>query len=163
MLELLKDFGLKALGHIAPFVLAWFYGPEKIAANIKLRVRGEGDGVTYHGGELPSVRIWILASNLSPFNIEVDRLVFRLYFGAEYGQWSDVRRRKVGAGKEEEWLLEATLTEPQLAYIQRNMASKPETRIAITAYIDSSLHRFETTVNAGAGNVRFLNLTSPSA
>jgi len=161
MLELLKDFGLKALGYLVPFVLAWFYPPEKIAVDIKFRVRGDGDGVTYEGGELPKVSIWIRASNLSPFNIEVDRLVVRLYFGACYGEWSDVRRRKLSASKEGEWLVEAALTERQLAYIQRNLPSKPQTRLAITAFINSSLHDFETTVSADTGNVRFMNLTMP--
>lgn len=163
MFELLKDFGLKVLGHVAPLVLAWFYSPEKIAADIKLRIRGESDGVTYEGGELPSVRIWIRASNLSPFNVEVDRLVFRLYFGASYGEWSDVRRRKLGASKEQEWLLEAALTERQLSYIQRKSLSEPETRLTLTAFVNSSLHRFETTVETGTGNVRFLNMALPSA
>jgi hypothetical protein len=158
MFELLRNLALKALGHVAPFAVAWFYKPEKIAADIKFRVRGDGDGVTYEGGELPKVRIWLLVSNLSPFNAEIDCMVFQLWYGSAVGEWSDVRRRTLASSKEAEWLVEATLNEKQVAYIQRNMAHKPETRLTVTAFINTTLHKFDSTVSVGTGNVRFLNL-----
>jgi hypothetical protein len=163
MLELLKDFGLKALGIVAPFVVAWFYSPEKIASDIKFRVRGEGDGVTFEGGELPKVRVWLLVSNLSPFNIEVDRMVIQLVYGSVIGEVNDVRRRTLPCSKEAEWLVESTLNDKQLAYIQRNMENKPETRLTVTAFINTSLHKFESSASVGTGNVRFLNLLARQA
>src|SRR5207247_10514116 len=92
MLELLRDFALKALGELVPFIVAWFYKPEKISASLKFRVQGHGDGVTYECGDLPSVRIWFLVSNLSPFKVEIDRLQAQVAYGAVIGVIVHIRK-----------------------------------------------------------------------
>jgi len=163
MLELLRSLALKALGYLAPFAVGWFYTPEKIASDVKFRVSGEGEGVTFEGGELPKVRAWLLVSNLSPFNVEIDRMVLQLSFGADVCEWSDVRRRSLPASKEAHWLVQGTLTEKQVAYIQRTMVHKPETRLAISAFMETRLHKCESNVSIGASNVRFLNLAGREA
>jgi hypothetical protein len=157
MLELLRDFGLKAAGHLVPFAVGWFYKPGKIAADLKFRVRGEGDGVTLEDGELPKVRIWFLVSNLSPFTVDIDRMVVQLVYGGVVGEILDVRKRTLGPSKEGEWLVEGSLNENQVAYIRKQRGNRPETRLNVTAFVHSKLHNFEHAVSMGSSNVRLVN------
>lgn len=157
MFELLRDFALKTLSLVLPFVVAWFYKPERIAGNLKFRVRGDGDGVTYECGELPSVRIWFLASNLSPFNVEIDRLQVQIAYGAVIGEVIHIRRHALPSSREAEFLIEGSLNERQVAYIRKNLHQKFETRLYLTAYVKSTIHSFELTREVNTNNVRLLN------
>ena len=157
MLELLRDFALKTLGLALPFVVAWFYKPEKIAGNLKFRVRGDGDGVTYECGDLPSVRIWFLVSNLSPFNVEIDRLQVQVAYGAVIGEVLHIRRHALRASREAEFLVEGSLNERQVAYIRKNLHQKFETKLHLTAYVTSKIHSFELAREVNTNNVRQLN------
>ena len=157
MLELLRDFTLKALGHLLPFAVAWFYKPEKIAADVKFRVRGDGDGVTYEGGELPKVRIWFLVSNLSPFKVEIDRMVIQLSFGSVIEEIAHIRKHEVGPSKEVEFLVETTLNSAQVAFIQKNLPQRLETKLYVAAFLNTKLHNFESVVHVSTSNVRMVN------
>lgn len=158
MFELVRDVALKILGHVAPFALARFYPAEKISSHLRFRVRGEGDGVTYEGGELPKIHIWMQVSNLSPFNVEIDRMVVQVTYGAPIAEIVDVRRRSVPSSTEAEWLIECVLNEKQVAYIQRNSVHNPETRLNLCAFVNTTLHEFESAMSVGTGNVRLLNI-----
>lgn len=157
MLELLRDFTLKVFGHILPFVVAWLYKAEKIASGIKIRVPGEGDGVTFEGGELPRVRVWLRASNLSPFPVEIDRIALQVAYGAVIGEIAHIRKRSLPESKELEFLIEGYLNEKQVAYIQKNRSQNYETKLYLTAYLNSKIHNFEITREVQTNNVRFIN------
>lgn len=160
MLELLRDFVLKALGIVAPIAVGWFYKPEKIAADLKFRVRGEGDGLTFEGGELPRIRIWLLVSNLSPFTVEIDRMVIHVVYGTVIGEFHHLRRRTLAASTEDEWLVEGSLNESQVAYIQKELKNAPQTKLNLMALVHSKLHNFEHAVSVEAKNVRLLNFAA---
>lgn len=157
MLELLRDFALKTLGHIVPFVVAWLYKPQKIASDLKFRVPGEGDGVTYEGGELPRVRIWLRASNLSPFPVEIDRIAIQIAYGSVIGEISHIRKHILPASKEIEFLVEGSLNERQVSYIQKNLSKNFETKLYLTAYLNSKIHNFEIAREVQTNNVRLIN------
>jgi hypothetical protein len=158
MLELLRDLVLKVVAIVAPFAVAWFYKPERIAADLKIRVRGHGDGVSFEGGELPKTRIWFLVSNLSPFRVEIDRLVIQVAYGAVIGEIAHVKKHSIAASREAEFLVEASINEYQIAYIRKNLSQKPQTELCVTAFVTSKLHDFETTSNVSTNNVRLLNV-----
>ena len=37
MFEILKEFAVKALGRVLPFLVGWYYKPDKLAKKIKIR------------------------------------------------------------------------------------------------------------------------------
>lgn len=157
MFEFFRDLALKILGAVVPLFVSWFYKPEKIAANLKFRVRGDGDGVSYECGELPGVRIWFLVSNLSPFNVEIDRLRVQVAYGAVIGEAIHIQKHVIAASREEEFLVEASLNERQVAYIQKNLDQKFETKLYVNAYVNSRVHNFELTRIVETRNVRLVN------
>ena len=81
MFEILKEFAVKALGRVLPFLVSWYYKPDKLAKKIKIQVRGAGDGVVFECGELPYVRAWLEITNLSPFPVEFERLHGHFWYG----------------------------------------------------------------------------------
>lgn len=156
MFELLKDFSLKALGFLMPFVVRWFYKPAKLASGIKVRVRGEGDGITYNCGELPNVRIWLLVTNLTPFEIELDRIYGQFAYGCIVGELVHLRRHVLPPAQEKEILIELSLNEFQVQHIRRNL-EKMETKLFFGAYVISKIHGIELSREIGTNNVRYLN------
>lgn len=156
MLELLKDFSFKALAFVLPPVVRWFYKPGKFAEGIKVRIRGEGDGVTYNYGELPNVRIWLLVTNLTPLEISIDRIYGQLFYGGQVGEFGHLRHYILPPAQEKEIFVEFSLTDQQSQFIQRNLG-KNETRLSLGAYVTSRIHNIELARDVGSNNVRHLN------
>jgi len=156
MFELFKDFLLKVLGFVMPFVVRWFYKPAKLANGIKVRVRGEGDGVAYNCGELPNVRVWLLVTNLTPFQIELERIYCQLAYGCVIGEIVHLRRHVLPPAQEMEILIEVSLNEHQVQHIRRNFG-KVETKLFFGAYVISKIHSLELSREISTNNVRHLN------
>jgi hypothetical protein len=156
MFELLKDFALKALGFIMPFVVRWFYKPAKLDNGIKVRVRGENDGVIYNCGELPTARVWLHVTNLTPFEIEIDRIYGQLAYGCIIGEIVHLRRHVLPPAQEKEILIEVSLNEHQVLHIRRNVG-KVETKLYFGAYVISKIHRLDLAREINTNNVRCLN------
>ncbi|MEZ0209247.1 MAG: hypothetical protein ACAH17_03680 [Candidatus Paceibacterota bacterium] len=156
MLELFKDFLLKALGFALPFVVRWIYKPEKLANGIKVRIRGDGDGVTYNCGELPNIRIWLEVTNLTPFQIEFDRIYGQLAYGCVVGEVNHLKRHVLPPAQEKEVFVEFSLNESQAQFIRQNR-EKQDTRFYLGAYIISNIHNIEFSKEINTNNVRFLN------
>ena len=156
MFELLKDFLLKTLGIALPFVVRWFYKPAKFASGIKVRIRGEGDGVTYNCGELPSVRIWLVITNFTPFEIVFDRIYGQLVCGGVFGEITHLKRYVLPTAQEKEVLVELSLNEHQAQYIKHS-PGKNETKFYFGAYVISKIHSIELTKEINTNNVQHLN------
>ncbi len=156
MLELLKDFSFKVLAFFLPSVVRWFYKPGKFAEGIKIRIRGEGDGVTYNCGELPNVRIWLLVTNLTPLEISIDRIYGQLFVGCQLAEFSHLKRHVLPPAQEKEIFFEFSLTDHQSQFIKRSLGNS-ETRLSLGAYVTSNVHNVELARQIGTGNVQHLN------
>lgn len=156
MFELIKDFLLKALGLVVPFVVRWFYKRGKFTNCIKVRVRGEGDGITFNCGELPSVRLWLVLTNFTPFEIEFERIYGQIVYGSAIGEFLHLRRYVLPSAQEKEILVEFWLNESQVKYLRQNQG-KNEARLYFGTYITSSIYCLELAKEIGTNNVRFLN------
>lgn len=156
MLDLLKDFLLKAFGHVLPIVVRWFYKSTKFNNSIKIRIRSEGDGITYNCGDLPNVRIWLLITNLTPFQIEIDRIYGQLAYGCVIGEVSHLKRHIIPPTEEKEIFIEASLNEHQNQHI-RNNYGKVETTFYLGAYIISNIHSIEIVREIKTNHVRHIN------
>jgi hypothetical protein len=157
MLEAIKDISLKLLGALIPTILGWVYKAEWISARIKLRVGSEGEGITVQGGELPYLRVWLQVTNLSPFTIELDRLIAQVQLrGAVVGEFVHIHRHTIKPSSEEQFLLEGNLSSAQMAYLVRQPTTA-ESMLYLAAYINCDLHNLEVRRNVQTSNVRYLN------
>lgn len=156
MFELLKDFVFKAFAFILPSVTRWLYTPEKLDNGIKMRIRGDGDGITYNGGELPNVGIWLLVTNLTPLEIVFDRIYGQIHYGGLVGEFGHLQRYVLPPAQEKEIFVEFSLTDHQSMFIKRNLG-KNETRLSLGAFVTSRIHSVELAREMGTNNVRHLN------
>src|SRR3954466_3231249 len=95
MLELIGT-GLLRLGAMAlPTVARWFHSQDKLSSQIKIRVRGDGDGVVFNCGEMPNARVWLRITNLSPIDIEFDRIFGTISCGSRLTAFQDLNRYRI--------------------------------------------------------------------
>ena len=159
MFEAVRDLLLKALGVLLPTILGWVYKPEWIASLVRLRVGSGGEGITVQGGDLPYLRIWLQATNLSPFTIEFDRVIVQVQLGGGVvGEFTHLHKHKLKPSSEEQFLLEGALSTAQLAYLARQqVGTGVGATLYLTAFINCKVHNFELKRHVQSNNVRYLN------
>jgi hypothetical protein len=157
MFEALKDLFLKALGALLPTILGWVYKAHWIDTRLKLRVGSEGDGITVQGGELPYIRVWLQATNLSPFTVEIDRVIAQVQLrGGVIGEFVHLHKHELKPSSEELFLLEGALSSLQLAYLSRQQGGS-EAVLYLTAFVNCKVHNLQLKRTVQTGNVRYLN------
>lgn len=162
MLELIGT-GLLRLGAMAlPPVARRFYGQEKLSSQIKIRVRGDGDGVVFNCGEMPNARVWLRITNLSPIDVEFDRIFGTIYCGARLAAFQDLNRYRIKSAAEDEVFLEIMLTQDHSTFLRRNRQNNCQTTLSVSGYICSSLHNYQLPYReVQARNVEFQNCNPP--
>lgn len=161
-LHVLAEFGIKSAGHVAPFLLRRYYTPARIADKVKVRVCGEGDGITLWGGELPYAQAWIEITNVSPFPIQIDRIYGHFWYGTRLAPFLHLKEQHVGSGEEVRLYLVGDLTRPQADYIQRNLG-KLETKLTLGLHAETTVNPFELERELRTNNVRLNNFHQPNA
>jgi hypothetical protein len=156
MLELLGKITLKALGYLLPISVRWYYTTNRLSERIKIRVRGEGDGISINCGELPSVQIWLTITNFTPFPMELDRIYGQIFYGCGLGHFVHPRRYSIPPAEEKDILIDFDLNERQVQHVLRNVG-KLETHLSISVYIDSKIRNLELNRHIPTRNARFLN------
>lgn len=149
MVELGINTLVRLLVNIAPFMLRLFYKQEQLANKVKIAIRSEGEGVYIQVGQLPSARVWIGITNLTPFTIEVDRIVSKLTYGHQIAKLTSLDRRTIKSTEEETFLLEESLNESQVEAL-KDKSNTDEARLEIYAFFISKVHNF-------AINHRYIN------
>lgn len=125
---------------------------------VKIRVQNEGDGVAFNCGDLPLARIWLRITNLSPIELEFDRIWGRVFHGSQLAEFRDLDRRKVPKSGEIDFMIECPLTQDHVAFLRRNLKNKHDTWLSLSAYVYSRLHNFEIKARqVRAKNVDFVN------
>jgi hypothetical protein len=156
MLEIAWDFALKILGIIMPFIARWMYKSKTFDASIKIRISSEGEGITYNCGELPTARIWLLISNFTPFQLEIDRIYGQLAYGGVFGEITHLERHCIKPAQEEKVFIQVWLTEHQVQYIRRN-ANKNESQIYLSAYVISKIYNLKLSRTIRTSNTELVN------
>lgn len=156
MLELLKDILPKILGYLAPFIIRLYYKVSRIDEGIKIRVRSDGEGVTYNCGELASIRIWLELCNLTPFTIEFDRMYGQVLLGNCVGDFAFLQKNTLDPAHEKSILIEIFLNEAQTKHIRVNQ-NKTQTTIILGAFINCKIHDLTINRNIKTNNTNYIN------
>jgi len=159
MFELLKEFAIKSLGQLLPFLVRWYYKPEKLAGKIKIQIRSSGDGVIFDCGELPYVRAWLEITNLSPFPVEFERVYGHFWYGTRLSPFFFLKRFGVESAHDTEIFLEADLTNAQAEYIKRNKGKmEHKLSVSVSAYVLCKVNNFEIQREVRTNNARLQNV-----
>jgi hypothetical protein len=162
MKELFADFLFKLAAYLLPWIVRRFYKAGRLIEQVKIRVQNEGDGITFNCGDLPFARIWLRITNLSPIELEFDRIYGHVFHGSQLAEFQDLDRRKVPTSGEIEFMIECPLTQGHVAFLRRNLKNKPDTWLSLSAYVHSRLHNFEIKARqVRTKNVDFVNCAGP--
>lgn len=156
MHNLLTDFFVKVLGKLLPFMIRWYYKPEKIAQKIIIRIRSSHEGITFYGGELPHITAWLEITNLSPFPLELERLYGHFWYGTRLAAFYFLKRCRIEPSSEQGLLVEADLTSSQSEYIKRNQG-KMEAKLSLDAFVVCNVNNIELRRDIPTNNVRLVN------
>jgi len=164
MIELLGSALLRLGAWALPTVARRFYDQEKLNSQIKIRVRGDGDGVVFNCGEMPSVRVWLRITNLSPIDVEFDRIFGEISCGSRLTAFYDLNRHLIKRAAEAEVFLNVSLTADHATFLRRNRQNNFQTTLSVSGYIYSSLHNYQLPYRElSARNVEFQNCNSLGA
>ena len=155
MFEATKDLILKILGSLIPKLFGLAYKADWISEKIKLRPRTEGEAITFNCSELPTIQIWIQATNLSPFTIEIDRLLVQVQYGGHIGEFVALRRTSVMPVAEALIRIDGSLTEKQVTYL-RAIKNTSYATLYLTAFINCAVHDLEITRSLQTTNLRLI-------
>ncbi len=161
MLEAIRDLLLKALGAAVPVILGWFYKPGRIDRDIKIRPTGEGEALNFYASDLPNIQVWLQITNLSPFTIELDRILVQVSYGAVIGEFSSLRRITLKPASEELIKVESALTSKQVASVLVQSKTANYATLYITAFFNCKVHNLEVARNPQTTNIRVIG--APSA
>ncbi len=157
MLDILTNFLVKFLAWIAPFTLRKLYKPDRLAALVKLRVSAQSDGIEFWGSGLLQAKAWITISNMSPFEIELDRAFGVFSFSAQIEKFVYLQREKLRPSTETSILIETSLTKEQADTIRNLRQHNPRPGLNIQALFLCRVHDFEVRRTLETNHHRLVN------
>jgi hypothetical protein len=153
----ISDILLKIGEHLLPSLVRFFYKEQRFREQIKFSGRPEGDSVVWAGGELPYLRIWLHVTNLTPFDVTIDRVSGRATYGCQLAQFFVLERQKIPSASDGEMLVECYLSRDQIEMVKRQYP-KEETQVSITAFVQSDVWNTEVTRSFRIAGVKFYHI-----
>jgi hypothetical protein len=131
---------LRIISKVFPMLLRHHYTSERLNALIKLDISASGDGVTFNYGA-QSANCWFVATNLSPFDFSIDRIVVDV--GLDAGAFSCTRIMPENLKEAENCKIYVESRRPmtiEAAKFAKDRSTRA--RVTIRAYITSSIRPF---------------------
>jgi hypothetical protein len=131
---------LKITSKVFPILLRRHYTNERLKALIKFDISASGDGVTFNYGT-QSANCWLVATNLSPFDFSIDRIVVDV--GLDAGAFSCTRimpENLKGAEIRKIYVESRCPMTNEAAKFAKDRSTRA--RVTIRAYITSSIRPF---------------------
>ena len=87
------------LGWLPPFVLRWYYTPERLSQLIYVDLMPRQESAYLNLAPAADFRVAMQVINLSPFLVELDRAVIHVNCGTSPLEATNLERRKIQAGE----------------------------------------------------------------
>jgi hypothetical protein len=159
---------VQILRFLPGFVLRRFYPPEKIAQKILIEFSSSGEGLSFYKSEqYSSIRGWLIVTNLSPFPIEIDRILGEIFVGGRVADVAFLQRTRVKPSSTTKLLFEIELTANQVKRIEWNISPQcqpvaPEIGFEIKhAYLITKVTDVVLFRRVATGNYSFANFPKP--
>lgn len=108
------------LSFIPGVVLRYFFPESKLAEKIEISVCDDRRGIFINGGDIPSVEVNLKITNLTPFEITIERLWCETQFvGGTIGLLESTLWQTIEARTSKSIHLRSTITAPQRDFVRR--------------------------------------------
>jgi hypothetical protein len=119
-----------------------YYTPKKLAQMVEIKLVHKPSGITINCSELPDIEVWLSFKNTSPFHITVHEFEAELYLPIRVASLLKISNRDIAPSAEEQFFVQADLTEKQLDYIKKHRGI-PDPMLKINAMLACRLSSFE--------------------
>ena len=144
MFNLAPSLVIKLMGKILPFVVRWFFKPEKLAEKIEITVNPQDEGICINAGQGASARVWLKISNLSPFPVEIDRIFGDLSLSNKVAEICYLHRKTIEPSKSLLVFADTALSSLQVDLIKLQENTK-EATLKLNAYFNCKICNFSIT------------------
>lgn len=128
-------------------LLRTLYSPEKIASQVRIRLRGERPIVPLLNSSVPHVDLYLEITNLSNIDLELDRMLIDLWFGQPVLNGAILERKLVTARSDDcQIFFRSFISSLQISQIKSCLDDNPPTgfiTLTIHAYFNSKIGKVE--------------------
>lgn len=145
MFEALIDFIIRLLGRIMPFMVRWYYKPDKLRKLIDIQVPMDQEGLIFVLSQFPHVSLQLEIKNRLPFLIEIDRLIVYLHVQSRNLQFYFLEKKQIKSFEDVQIKLETELEPTLVEYLRtdRSRAHIKTATLTYYAYFLSNVVNFE--------------------
>lgn len=147
MKELLFFVLDKMMSVIPGKLLRLIYSPEKVASQIKIKMRSENPFSITIGSSVPNIDLYFEVVNLSNFDLQLDRLLIDLWFGQPTLIGAILRPTVIPAKSADKILRwQSFLSTQQIQQIEPYLSESPpggNIELSIIAYFESKIGDIE--------------------
>ena len=147
----------KILDALPAFLLRFVFSPKKVASQIRIRLRDEKPIIPNLNSEVPGVDLYFDITNLSNFNITLDRLLIDLWFGQSTVKGTLLRRFELPARSISKVITFGTdLTQAQCRQITQflnSQGARGRIHLYVTGYFESKIGVIEVETNFERGGL----------
>lgn len=114
------------------FLLRWYFTQEKLAQLIYVDLRPRHSSAVVDLGESTSFSLYLMAINLSPFPVELDRASFRFWLGGSTMDASILKKQVIAPGEIVSLYISGTIPEGPA----NQFAKHPDNPVALDGNIE---------------------------
>jgi len=122
-------------------ILRRIFPPAKLADLVLVDIRPRHGPVSVNLGDPASFRVWLKVTNLSPFDVELDRASLKLWCGGVVASSTAQDRVPMRSGQSAELLFQGALSDGDVRQMIRNNDVQ-HAAIEVSAEFNCSLHNF---------------------
>ncbi|CAG4883723.1 conserved protein of unknown function [Georgfuchsia toluolica] len=149
----------RLLGWLPGFLLRRKFSTGWLREHTNIDVRARHDPITIYGGELPHIDICLTLTNNGHFEIELDRLMFELLYGAATPSFPYLQRLLLLPGETKEVYIRGTLTEAQVKHIAKQPKGNSYISFQVKAEFNCKIANFTVDTGQLTGiNPRLVNI-----
>ena len=140
-MDLLIEKIVRALSHIIPSALRWYYTEQRLAKRMRITVSGENEGLVVNCADIPDARVWFEVTNQTPFPVEIRALSADLMWGGRVARFISIQRVELAPHSIDKVFVETTLTHEQAQKI-RTFDAREDPRLSVHVEMQCRLRPF---------------------
>ena len=130
---------------------------------VKVDLRPRYEAVTLFAGDKKDMTIWLRVTNLTYFDIEIDRLTIEFHSAGHVAKLIKLSREIVSSLTQQDFMLQDNLTTDNVLAIEKTFSNNPRAMINVHAEINSKVHNFKLDLTLGDIEPRLVNFKLASS
>jgi len=128
---------------LPPVVLRRIFNVAWMRKNIDIDIRPRYSGVDIYLPENPDISVWLVLRNRTHFNVTIDRIILKFYYGVQIADLYYFKREKLKPGEEKEIFIRGNIEYFQFqSFVKQYRNKASDIRLEVLAENESRFHNF---------------------